>query len=112
MSVKQLEKTEWRPFFDYLSKSLEGRQAEIEAAALSIGNQVQANWLTILGLAYDPKDDVVELALGGLDHLIKKPSTIFFDEEAGMLGSLEIVDADNISQVVKFREPLALPAQH
>ncbi len=108
MSVRKLEKTEWGPFFDYLSKILEGRQAEIEAASLSIGNQVQANWLPILGLVYDPKDDVVELALGGLDHLIK-PNTIFFDEQAGMLGSLEIVDRNNVSQVVKFREPLALP---
>lgn len=111
MSVRKLERAEWRPFFDRLSKTLEGRRAEIEIASLSLGQQVEANWLPLIGLAYDPKDDIIEVALDRLDHLIQKPRDVFLDEEAGVVSSLEIIDADNVRQIVKFKEPIMLPLQ-
>jgi hypothetical protein len=33
MTVRTLEKSDWRPFFDHLSKMLDGCQAEIEATS-------------------------------------------------------------------------------
>ena len=38
MTTRKLDKTQWRTFFDRLSKTLEGKQAEIEVASLSLGN--------------------------------------------------------------------------
>ena len=49
--------------FDRLSKTLEGKQAEIEVASLSLGDQVEAEWLPLHGITYDPNDDLVEVAL-------------------------------------------------
>jgi hypothetical protein len=65
MAPKKLEKGQWQEFFDRVSKVLEGKQAEIEIASLSLGDQVQAKWLPLLGLVYDHKDDLVEVALEG-----------------------------------------------
>ena len=108
MAARKLDKPEWRQYFDSLSRSLKGAQAEIEVAALPLGDQVQADWLPLFGITYDPKDDLVEIALEGLDHLIPKPRDIFLDADAGQLLSVEIVDADGGRQIVRLREPLLL----
>ncbi len=109
MSTRKLEKSEWGPYFDSLSKVLGGAQAEIEIASLELGDQIEANWLPLIGLVYDPKDDLVEVALEGLDHMIRHPQEIYVDDGAGALASVEIVDGDDNRQIVSFREPLALP---
>ena len=75
MTTRKLDKKQWHSFFDRVSTTLEGKEAEIEIASLRLGDQVEAEWLPLLGIAYDPNDDIVEVALEGLDHLIPKPAT-------------------------------------
>ena len=36
MTIRKLDKKEWRPFFDFVSKMLPGKQAEIEVASLKL----------------------------------------------------------------------------
>ena len=110
MATRKLDKKEWRSFLDRLSTTLEGKQAEIEVVSLRLGDQVEANWLPLLGIAYDPHDDIVEVALEGLDHLIPKPREVYVEERAGGLAALEIVDSDDVKQIIKLRDPLMLPA--
>ena len=109
MTTRKLDKQQWRTFFDRVSTTLEGKQAEIEIASLRLGDQVEAEWLPLLGIAYDPNDDIVEVALEGLDHLISKPRDIYVEDAPGGLVVLEIVDADDVRQIVKLRDPLMLP---
>jgi Family of unknown function (DUF5335) len=59
-------------------------------------------WLPLFGIVYDPKDDLVEVALEGLDHLIRKPRDISIEEGNGLLASVKIIDADGIRQNVKL----------
>jgi hypothetical protein len=108
--TRKLQKAEWRPFFDTVSKLLETKVAEIEVASLDLGDQIQAEWLPLIGITYDPNDDVVEVALDGLDHMIHRPREIYMDNEVGSLTSLEIVDADGVRQIVKLKDQLMLPA--
>lgn len=108
MGTRKLEKAQWHPFFDNLSKTLTGRQAEIEAASLRLGDQVEADWLPLLGLVYDQKDDLVEAALEGIDHLIRKPREIYVEETDELVTSIEVVDADGVKQIIKLKEPLML----
>jgi hypothetical protein len=110
MTTRKLDKEHWRTFFDGISKILEGKQAEIEVGSLSLGNQVEAEWLPLLGIAYDPNDDLVEVALEGLDHIIPRPREIYVEDVTGGIGSLEIIDGDGRKQIVKLRDELALPA--
>jgi hypothetical protein len=108
MTARKLDKSQWRTFFDRLSKTLEGKQAEIEVASLSLGDQVEAEWLLLHGITYDPNDDLVEVALERLDHMIRKPREIYLEDWIRGLTTIEIVDADGTKQVVKLREPLML----
>ena len=110
MPVQKLEKAAWSPFFNHLSKTLSGAQVEIDVGSLSLGGQVQADWVTLIGLDYDPKDDVVEVALEGLDHLIHNPRDIFVEQGDGQLTTIEIIDAEGVRQIIKLKEPLLLPA--
>jgi hypothetical protein len=110
MTIRKLEKSEWRPFLDIVSKLLEAKQAEIEVASLDLGDQVVAEWLPLLSISYDPKDDVVEIALDGVDHMIRGPREIYLDSGAEVLTSIEIVDANGVKQIVKLKDKLMLPA--
>jgi hypothetical protein len=110
MTIRKLDKPQWRPFFDGVSKLLEGKRAEIEVASLLLGDQIEAEWLPLMGIAYDPKDDLVEVALEGLDHLIHHPREIYVDDDVGGLLAIEIVTTDDVREIVKLRDPLLLPA--
>lgn len=109
MARRELDKTEWRGFCDRLSKALIGMRAEIEVLSLALGVQIEAEWLPLLGVVYDPKSDVVEIALDGLDHMIRRPRALFADVGAGGLVMLEIIDGDGTRQIVRMRDPLMLP---
>jgi hypothetical protein len=110
MPTRKLDKKEWKTFFDRVSKMLEGKLAEIEVASLRLGAQVQAEWLPLHGIAYDPKDDLMEVTLEGLDHMITKPREIYVEDGTVGLESVEIIDADGTKQIVKLRDELMPPA--
>jgi len=110
MTIRKLDKKDWRPFFDLVSKMMQGKEAEIEVTSLKLGDQIHAEWLPMHGLTYDPNDDVVEVALEGLDHLIPSPREIYVDDGGELLSSLEIVDADGNKQILNLRDELMLPA--
>jgi hypothetical protein len=40
MAMRKLEKPEWRPFLDFVSKRLQAKEAEIEVASLDLGDQL------------------------------------------------------------------------
>jgi hypothetical protein len=110
MAVQKIDKPEWRAFFDWLSQGLLGARAEIEVASLDLGDQIEAEWLPLLGITYDDKDDLLEVALDGLDHLIYGPREVWADFNVGELISLEIIDDRGASQIIKLRQALMLPS--
>ena len=103
-------RTEWRDFFDRMSKALIGKWAEIEVASLDLGDQITVEWIPMLGITYDSKDDLLDVALDRYDHLIRHPQQIVVDEEAGALASVAVVDADGTRQIVRMKQPLMLAA--
>jgi hypothetical protein len=118
MISRKLERAEWKPLFDFLSKQLlRGKLAEIEVAGLDLGDQVEAKWLPLTGLVYDQKDDIVQVALGDgdnhVDHIIYGPREISFVEDAGHFISFDALDRYGRHQIVKVKDPLMLPTpQH
>jgi hypothetical protein len=109
MTIRRLEKREWRPFLDGMSKILDTAVAEVEVASLNLGDQTEAEWVPLNGITYDPRDDIVEIALDGVDHMIRKPREIYVDNGAAGLTSIEIVNADGIKEIVKLKDRLMLP---
>jgi hypothetical protein len=105
-----LENSHWQTYFDRLSRVLVGKSVELEVVALDLGDQVGARWLPLLGLDYDPRSDLIEIALDGVDHLIRRPRQVFVDDDGSVgLSSLMIVDADGRRHIAQLREPLMLP---
>lgn len=86
-----------------------GMRAQIEVAALNIGDQIAAEWVPMFGVGHDPNEDVLRITLDGLDHVIPKPREIYVDEGEVGLSSFEVFDADNVRHIVQLREPLKLP---
>jgi hypothetical protein len=110
MAATQIERSQWAPFLDNITKSLIGKQAEIEVVSLDLGDQIQAEWTPLIGITYDHKDDLIEIALDELDHLIRSPRELFVDYGVGgIIAAIQIVDADGNRQIVKLKDPLALP---
>ncbi len=109
MTIRRLERSEWQIFCFRASRGLLGKQVEIEVASREIGFQLMAHRLPLVGMAYDPKSDVLELLVGELDHLIRAPRELYVDEETLGLISLQIIDADGVQQIVTLRDPLMLP---
>ena len=73
-------KSQWRPFFDRVSKEVVGKRAEIEVASLELGDQIVAEWVPLLGITYDAKNDLLDIALDTINHLILHPRDIVVDE--------------------------------
>lgn len=112
MAIARLEKEVWHPYFDSMSKVLEGKRAEVAVDSLGIGHQIQAEWLPLYGIVYDPKSDVVEVAMEGLDHMIHHPQEIYIDIDAAGLTSVEVIADDDERQVITLRDPVMLPPPH
>src|SRR5262245_65766922 len=101
-NMRNIPKSEWRSFFDRMSKALLGKWAEIEVAELDLGDQIVAEWIPLLGVTYDSQDDLLDVALDRLDHLIRRPREIIVDESPDGLAGIAIVDAEGARQVVKL----------
>jgi hypothetical protein len=110
MAVKKLEKDVWGTYLDHFSTHLPVQLAEVMVESLALGSQVEAEWLRIFSVNYDHKDDIIIIALEGLDHIIHAPKTIFVDEAQGQVTSLEIIDLDEVRHLIQLRKPLGLPA--
>ena len=110
MASEQIDRARWAPFFDSVTKTLIGKQAMIEVASLDLGDQIEAQWAPLIGITYDDKGNLIEIALEGLDHLIRSPREVFAD--AGALGvvAITIADGDGKQQIVRLKDPLSLPA--
>jgi uncharacterized protein DUF5335 len=109
MAIRRLERNEWRGFCIRASRTFLGKQVEIEVISMELGAQLEAHHLPLIGIEYDPKDDVFELLAGELDHLVRAPRELYVDEDSVDIVSLQIVDADGVRQIVTLRDPLMLP---
>ena len=111
MAAAEIDRSRWGPYLDLLTNSLIGKQAEIEVVSLDLGDQIEAEWTSLIGITYDRKDDLIEIALDQLDHMVRSPRQLFVDYAVGdIVAAIEIVDGEGNRQIVKFRDPLALPA--
>jgi hypothetical protein len=67
---------------------------------------LQAHWLPVIGIAYDPAKDEMKSMLDGVDHLVFHPMEMYLDLGFGGVQSPGILDKDNAWQIVQLRDPL------
>jgi hypothetical protein len=112
MATRDIPQTEWRTFFDVLSRILSGSRLEVEAASLELGDQIVAEWLPLVGITYDSRNDLLDVSMKGTEHfshLIRHPRTIAVQEEEGAIRSIAVT-TDGIAEILTFKNALMLPA--
>jgi hypothetical protein len=107
--LRSIPQTEWKAFFDLASKALLGKRAEVEVASLELGDQIVAEWTPIIGITYDYKDDLLDIALDGANHLIQRPRQVAVEESSTGLLSVAVTDAEGTKQIIRMKDPLMLP---
>jgi hypothetical protein len=109
MTTRTLDKASWQSYFDGMAKALEGKRVSVEVTSPDLGDQVAAQHLPLFGITYDPADDLIEIAMEGLDHLVQHPRQVSVDEQGAGLASIEVVASDGAREIVTFQDPLLLP---
>lgn len=107
-TTTELERRQWRQYFDRVSRNLAGKCVEIEVASLDLGIQYAAKWIPLLGVTYDEADDMMIVMADGLNHLIRKPSSVFVQSDGIDLLSMKVIDASGATQLIRFKEPVQL----
>src|SRR5258705_9056933 len=105
-TLVQVPQREWREFFDRMSTGLLGKWAEIEVASLDLGDQIVAEWIPLLGITYDSREDLLDVALDRANHLIRHPREILVENTEAGLSVVAVFDEDGARQVVRLKEPL------
>lgn len=108
MQHRQLTRAEWRSYCDRVSKAVAGKKVELDVASMELGDRVEARWLPLLGIVFDARGDVLEIALDGLGHSILAPRDLLLEETERGLVAIEVVAADGTVETLRFREPLRL----
>jgi hypothetical protein len=104
-----VDKSKWQAAADLLSKAIHGQPARVEVASQQLGDQIEAEWAPLLGITYDPKDDLFEIQLEGVDHLVSHPRLFAVRERGGLADSLAVIDGEGTEHIVQLRIPIALP---
>jgi hypothetical protein len=97
----------WASQLDQLTEDRGGENVTIEVVDMEYGDETEAERLPFAYASYDPKDDVVIVAVGGrssrypvvLRHMIWHPTEVDVDPEAG---AIRVVEPDGTATFVGF----------
>lgn len=109
MTLTQLAKPQWQSYFDRVAKALGAKLVQVEITGLGLGDQVQAESLPLIGISYDPRNDILAVALEGIEHNIQHPKQIHVEQDVESVYSIEAVDAEGEHHILLLRDPLSLP---
>lgn len=109
MAIRSVNKEQRQAYFELLNRQLGATEAQIEIGGGQLGSQRQTDWLTLMGLSYDPRSDTMEISVENIDHWVTHPREIYVDDDIDGLRSIEIIDQDDNKQIIRLRQPLKLP---
>lgn len=108
MGIRKLPKKDWSVFFDQYSKRVlmqkNGHYVDLQLLSGLSGSVKETGSLPLLGLTYDGKNDLLEILLEDLDHMITHPDQIFVDENSqGDIVSMEIIEKDGTKHILEAK---------
>jgi hypothetical protein len=106
--MAMVDKANWQSAADRLSRDMLGRPARLEVASEAIGDQVEAEWASLIGVTYDPKDDNFNIQLEGVDHMVRRPRSFAVRESGGLADSLAVVDGEGTEHILQLQHPVRL----
>jgi Family of unknown function (DUF5335) len=118
-TTRELERAGWPAYFDSIASSVEGMLATIELMGEQLGDQTDVERLPVQAIGYDPRDDVLEVAVGGrgtrypvvLRHFISNPTSISVEEPLeGRPSAILVTDPAGVRTLIRLLEPGMLEA--
>lgn len=115
-ATQELDAGRWVEYFDSIAPNLDGLLVTIEILDERIGDQVEAERLPLQTIGYDPKDDMMEVAVGGrglrypvlLRHFISSPQTISVEESGSTPSAILVADASGERTLIRLFAPATL----
>ncbi|WP_433455211.1 DUF5335 family protein [Streptomyces sp. CA-142005] len=100
----------WRSMLDEVTDAHSGELVTIEVVDPSIGSQREAERLPFSYLTYDPKDDVVVVAVGGesprypvvLRHMVPHPKEVDVSTPDVTEAAVRVVDPEDTATLITF----------
>ena len=109
MGIQRIDRSMWITVCAAISANLLGKRAEIEVVSPADGLLTEALQQPVLGILYDPANDVLTILLEGIDHFVFQPTELYLDFRLGGDLTLGILDTANAWRIVLLRDPLMLP---
>jgi len=118
-TTQELDAERWHEYFDSLTPSIEGMLVTIEVMDALAGDQLDAERMPLQAISFDPKDNVLEIALGGrgvrypvvLRHFVSGPRTIGVEESSSITPTAILVtDGAGVRTLIRLFEPVELEA--
>jgi uncharacterized protein DUF5335 len=109
MSLNRIDKPQWQPFFDRVSRALGARGVDIDIVTPGIGNKVEARHIALIGVSYDSKGDLFAVIGDDLEHNIEHPREIHVDATFDSLREIDVVDLAGAHHHLRLIDPLLLP---
>jgi hypothetical protein len=109
MPLNRIDKPQWQPFFDRVSRALGAKTVDIDITAPGLGDEPQARHVALTGLSYDSKDDLFAVIGEDLEHNIEHPREIRIDATLDSLREVDVVDPDGAHHRLRLVDPLLLP---
>jgi hypothetical protein len=108
MAFQKLCRVDWQSYCERVSRGIgRGQRAELDVVSLGLGDRVEAKWIPVCGLVYEPKTDQLEIALEGIDHRVAHPRQLLVDTSTRGVVAIEILADDDVRHVLKFLVPLS-----
>jgi hypothetical protein len=117
--TKELAADRWAEYFDAFARRSDGPLVTIEVMSEELGDQTDVERLPLQAIGYDPKEDALEVSVGGrsprypvvLRHFISSPQTISIEESGGPgPNAILVTDASGVRTLIRVFEPAALEA--
>ena len=119
VTTEELTAEKWVEYFDSIARRIDGQLVTIEVMSEELGDQIDIERLPVQAIGYDPKDNMLEVSVGGrgvrypvvLRHFISDPQAISV-EESGQLApkAILVTDASGVRTLIRLFEPAALEA--
>ena len=116
----QIQKSEWKDFFDNLSRDLDGWETTVEVFSNEVGAQVMSQGLPFHGLTIEDRngEPTIELLVGNTNethqtHNIANAVTVAFEGAGvGPGGMLDIEDASGTKTLIRFVQPFPILVEY
>jgi hypothetical protein len=118
-TTQELAAERWMEYFESVAPNIDGLLVTIEVMSDELGDQLDVERLPVQAIGYDPKDNQLEVSVGGrgarypvaLHHFISDPQEISVEESGPQRPkSILVKDAGGARTLIRLYSPEALEA--